>query len=61
MLSDFYVEFKFGIDTCVSKVYAINALKNKFLITYDDENFTWVDISKCKPYDPILEDDYDDY
>ena len=61
MLSDFCVEFKFGVDTCVSKVYAINALKSKFLVTYDDENFTWINISECKLFDPTLEDDYDDY
>ena len=47
MLSDFCVEFKFGVDTCVSKVYAINALKNKFLVTYN-EYFIWIDISECK-------------
>ena len=61
MLSDFRVEFKFGVDTCISKVYAISALKNEFLVTYDDENFTWIYISKCKLYDPVFEDDYDDY
>ena len=60
MLSDFYVEFKFGVDTCTSKVYAINVLKNKFLVTYN-EYFIWIGISECKLYDPILEDDYDDY
>ena len=47
MLSDFYVKFKYGVDTCVSKVYAINALKNKFLVTYN-EYFIWIDISECK-------------
>ena len=61
MLSDFYVEFKFGVDTCTSKVYAINALKNKFLVTCDEGHFRWIDISKCELYDPILEDGYDDY
>ena len=61
MLSDFYVNFKFGADNdCVSKVYAINALNNKFLVTYN-ECFIWIAISKCKLYDPILDDDYDDY
>ena len=60
MLSDFYVKFKFGVDTYTSKVYAINALKNKFLVTYN-EYFTWIDISECKLYDPILEDDCYDY
>ena len=54
MLSDFYVKFKFGVDTCTSKVYAINTLKNKFLVTYI-EYFIWIDISECKlcSYDPI--------
>lgn len=61
MLSDFYVKFKFGADNaCVSKVYAINALNNKFLVTYN-ECFIWIAISKCKLYDPVLDDDYDDY
>ena len=60
MLSDFRVEFKFGVDTCVSKVYAINALKNKFLVTYN-EYFIWIDISECKLYDPSFEGDYDYY
>ena len=60
MLSDFRVEFKFGVDTCVSKVYAINALKNKFLVTYN-EYFIWIDISECKLYDPSFEVDYEYY
>ena len=61
MLSDFYVKFKFGADNdCVYKVYAINALNNKFLVTYN-ECFIWIAISKCKLYDPVLDDDYDDY
>ena len=61
MLSDFYVNFKFGADNdCVSKVCAINALNNKFLVTYN-ECFIWIAISKCKLYDPVLDDDYDDY
>lgn len=61
MLSDFSVKFKFGADNnCISKVYAINTLNNKFLVTYNDY-FIWIGISKCKLYDPILEDDYDDY
>ena len=61
MLSDFSVKFKFGADNdYVSKVYAINALNNKFLVTYND-CFIWIAISKCKLYDPVLDDDYDDY
>ena len=61
MLSDFSVKFSFGADDiCISKVYAINALNNKFLVTYN-ECFTWIAISKCKLYDPVLDDDYDDY
>ena len=61
MLSDFSVKFSFGADdTCISKVYAINALNNKFLVTYN-ECLIWIAISKCKLYDPVLDDDYDDY
>ena len=61
MLSDFYVNFKFSADNnCISKVYAINTLNNKFLVTYN-ECFIWIAISKCKLYDPVLDDDYDDY
>ena len=61
MLSDFSVKFDFSADNnCVSKVYAINKLNNKFLVTYND-SFIWISISKCKLYDPFLEDDYDDY
>ena len=61
MFSDFCVKFKFGADNdCASKVYAINALNNKFLVTYN-ECFIWIAISKCKLYDPVLDDDYDDY
>lgn len=58
MFSEFYVKFKFGAYTCISRVYAVDTVKSKFLVTYDDENFTWIDISECKLYDPILEDDY---
>ena len=61
MLSDFSVKFDFSADNnCISKVYAINTRNNKFLVTYNDY-FIWISISKCKLYDPILEDDYDDY
>lgn len=61
MLSDFSVKFDFSADNnCISKVYAINTLNNKFLVTYNDY-FIWISISKCKLYDPILEDNYDDY
>lgn len=61
MLSDFSVKFDFSTDNiCISKVYAINMLNNEFLVTYDDY-FIWISISKCKLYDPILDDDYDDY
>lgn len=61
MLSDFSVKFDFSADNnYISKVYAINTLNNKFLVTYNDY-FIWISISKCKLYDPILEDDYDDY
>ena len=61
MLSDFSVKFDFSVDNnCISKVYAINALNNKFLVTYN-ECFIWIAISKCKLYDPVLDDDYDDY
>ena len=61
MLSDFYVKFDFGADNdYISKVYAISALNNKFLVTYN-ECFIWIAISKCKLYDPVLDDDYDDY
>ena len=61
MLSDFYVKFDFSADNnCISKVYAINTLNNKFLVTYN-ECFIWIAISKCKLYDPVLDDDYDDY
>ena len=61
MLSDFSVKFDFSADNnCISKVYAINTLNNKFLVTYNDY-FIWISISKCKLYDPILEDDYDNY
>ena len=59
MFSDFCVKFEYAACTCISRVYAVDIVKSKFLVTYDDENFTWIDISKCKPYDPILEDDYD--
>ena len=61
MLSDFCVKFEYVGYTCISRVYAVDTIKSKFLVTYDDENFTWIDISECKPYDPIFEDDYDDY
>ena len=61
MPSDFYVKFKFAAYTCISRVYAVDTVKSKFLVTYDDEIFTWIDISECKLYDPILEDDYDNY
>ena len=61
MFSDFSVKFDFSADNnCISKVYAINTLNNKFLVTYNDY-FIWISISKCKLYDPFLEDDYDDY
>ena len=61
MLSDFCVKFEYAAYTCISRVYAVDTIKSKFLVPYDDENFTWIDISECKPYDPIFEDDYDDY
>lgn len=61
MLSDFSVKFDFSADNnCISKVYAINTLNNKFLVAYNDY-FIWIAISKCKLYDPVLDDDYDDY
>lgn len=61
MLSDFSVKFDFSADNnCISKVYAINTLNNKFLVTYNDY-FIWISISKCKLYDPVLDDDYDEY
>ena len=61
MLSDFYVKFDFStVNNCISKVYAINTLNNKFLVAYNDY-FIWIAISKCKLYDPVLDDDYDDY
>ena len=58
MLSDFCVKFKYAAYTCISRVYAVDTVKSRFLVTYDDENFTWINISECKLYDPILEDDY---
>ena len=61
MLSDFCVKFEYVGYTYISRVYAVDTIKSKFLVTYDDENFTWIDISECEPYDPIFEDDYDDY
>ena len=61
MFSDFCVKFEYAAYTCISRVYAVDTIKSKFLVTYDDENFTWIDISKCKLYDPVFEDDYDDY
>lgn len=61
MLSDFCVKFEYAAYTFISRVYAVDTVKSKFLVTYDDENFTWIDISECKPYDPILEDGYYDY
>lgn len=61
MLSDFYVKFKFAAYTFISRVYAIDTVNNKFLVTYVEGQFTWVDISECKLYDPIFEDGYDDY
>ena len=61
MLSDFSVKFDFSADNSyISKVYAINTLNNEFLVTYND-SFIWIAISKCKLYDPVLDDDYDDY
>ena len=61
MLSDFSVKFDFSaVNNCISKVYAINTLNNEFLVTYN-ECFIWIAISKCKLYDPVLDDDYDDY
>ena len=71
MLSDFSVKFDFStVNNCISNlartqvgntiVYAINTLNNEFLVTYND-SFIWISIQKCKLYDPILEDDYDDY
>ena len=57
MLSDFYVKFKFTTYTFTSRVYAIDTVNSKFLVTYDEGLFTWIDISECKLYDPILEDD----
>lgn len=60
MLNDFSVKFKYAAYTCISRVYAVDTVKSKFLVTYN-EYFIWIDISKCKLYDPILEDDYDDY
>ena len=61
MLSDFCVKFEYAGYTYISRVYAVDTIKSKFLVTYDDENFTWIDISECKLYDPVFEDDYDDY
>ena len=61
MLSDFYVKFKFATYTFISRVYAIDTVNNKFLVTYDEGQFRWIDISKCELYDPVLDDDYDDY
>ena len=61
MLSDFCVKFKFAAYTFISRVYAVDAVNNKFLVTYDEGHFRWIDISECKLYDPILEDGYDDY
>lgn len=61
MFSGFCVKFEYAAYACISRVYAVDTVKSKFLVTYDDENFTWIDISECKLYDPILEDDYYDY
>lgn len=57
MFSDFCVKFKYAKYTCISRVYAVDTVKSKFLVTYN-EYFIWIDISECKLYDPILEDDY---
>lgn len=54
MFSDFCVKFEYVGYTYISRVYAVDTIKSKFLVTYDDENFTWIDISECKPYDPIF-------
>ena len=56
MFSDFCVKFEYAAYTCISRVYAVDTVKSKFLVTYN-EYFIWVDVSECKLYDPILEDD----
>lgn len=61
MLSDFYVKFKVNTYTFISRVYAVDTVNNKFLVTHGEEQFRWIDISECKLYDPIVEDGYDDY
>ena len=54
MFSDFCVKFEYAAYTCISRVYAVDTIKSKFLVTYN-EYFTWIDISECKlySYDPI--------
>ena len=60
MLSDFCVEFKFGVDTCISKAYAINALKNKFWLLITNILYGLI-FRNANCTIPFLEDDYDDY
>lgn len=54
-MSDFVVRCRIGYSTYISKVYAIDAATDRFLITDEYDTFFWVPMCDCM----LVRDEFD--
>lgn len=61
MITDFTVEYRYGWGrTTISKVYAVDAERDMFLIADDIGRFEWAAMDECTLCEEEVEEEHDD-